>query len=79
MSYWDISEMAADVDLTARIWACAAQEHQDVVNLLRVCSAPGWDAAWASAVAGGVEQPGRDQGVISDGMILGSVQAEAAP
>lgn len=79
MSYWDIAEMAQDVDLNARIWACAAQEHLDTVNILRVCSAPGWDAAWASAIAGDVDRPGKDPGVISDPMILSAVQAEAGP
>lgn len=79
MSYWDISEMAQDIDMQARIWACAAQEHLDSVNILRICAAPGWDAAWASAVAAGVERPGKDPAVISDEMILSSVQSEAGP
>ena len=76
MSYWDISEMAQDSDLIARIWACAAQEHL-VVEILRICAAPGWDAAWSSAIASEIDRPGKDAGVISDAMILASVQTEA--
>jgi hypothetical protein len=79
MSYFDIADMAQNQDLQDRIYACAAQEHLDSVNVLRICAAPGWDAAWSSAITSGVENPGRDPGVISDEMILSSVQAEAAP
>ena len=38
-------------------------------------SAPGWSEAWESAVAGGVEAPGLDPAVITDGMILSQVQS----
>lgn len=79
MSYWDIAEMAKDLDLQARIWACAAQEDVAVVNMLQICAAPGWDTEWASAAAGGVARPGKDPAVISDAEILSSVQANAAP
>ena len=83
MGYWEISEMAADHDLTARVRACAAQEipaDQDpyqwqAANMLDVCAQPGWDAAWSSAAAAGTADPGRDPGVITDGMILSGVQA----
>lgn len=81
MSYWDISEMSLNVDLIQRVQACAAQEYPDTnpyvwqaEHILAVCAAPGWDAAWASAVASGVARPGKDAGVISDGEILASVQ-----
>jgi hypothetical protein len=79
MGYWDISQMSADADLAARITACGAQERPaGVLNLLLVCAAPGWDAAWASAIAGGNQTPGRDPAVITDGMILSAVQAQPA-
>jgi len=83
MSYWDIAEMAADSDLQRRITAAAAQEQDGDpwawvgVHLLNVCAQPGWDAAWASAVAAENPSPGRDPGVITDGMILSGVQAVA--
>ena len=38
-------------------------------------ASPGWGAAWDSALAGGDENPGRDPAVISDAMILSTVQA----
>jgi hypothetical protein len=80
MSYWDIAEMAADVDIQDRVAACAAQEQPDEPrawmygHILNVTAQPGWPEAWAAAVAGGVENPGRDPGVITDGMVLSGVQ-----
>lgn len=42
-------------------------------------AAPGWDAAWESAMVSHPDDdnydPGRDQGVITDGQILSEVQA----
>lgn len=82
MSYWDISQMAADPDLLARVAACAAQEQDSpgawqwaVDNMLVLAAQPGWAEAWASAQASGNPAPGRDPGVITDGMILAAVQA----
>jgi hypothetical protein len=44
-------------------------------------SSPGWGAAWDSALAGHPDdpeyQPGKDPAVITDGMILSTVQALA--
>lgn len=80
MSYWDISEMSADGDLTARVAACAAQEGKaDPRNwadqhMLLLAASPGWSEAWASAVASGNERPGKDAAVITDPMILAAVQ-----
>lgn len=81
MSYWDQAMMAADSDLFLRCRACAAQEGATDPNtwtsdnMLALAAQPGWDAAWASAVASGTPQPGRDPAVISDPMILAAVQA----
>ena len=83
MSYWDIATMAADSDLFIRCRACAATENIPDPNqwtsdhMLDLAAEPGWSDAWASAVAGDVANPGRDPGVISDGMILSGVQAVA--
>lgn len=85
MAYWDIAAMSADMDLTARVSACAAQEgiadprEWAADHMLTIAAAPGWSEAWASAVAGGNETPGRDGAVITDPMILSEVQAENAP
>jgi hypothetical protein len=87
MGYWEIAEMAQDLDLAARIQAAAAQEITDdrspyawqAENMLDLCASPGWDAAWSSAAAGGNEAPGRDPGVITDGMILSAVQSILTP
>jgi hypothetical protein len=42
-------------------------------------AAPGWDAAWESSLAGHPDDefwdPGQDEAVITDGMILSQVQA----
>ena len=81
MSYKSVADMAENYALNRRIIAGAAKESVDNpegwVQLYRweVASQPGWDAAWDSAVAGGVTDPGSDEGVITDGMILSGVQA----
>src|SRR4051812_18670467 len=54
MSYWDIADMAGNLDLQARIYACVAQETGTTggtVEFLVICGAPGWADAWASALA----------------------------
>lgn len=81
MSYNSVAEMARSMSLTQRIIAAAAKEsverpEQWAQNYRwEVASQPGWDAAWDSAVAGGVPDPGKDEAVITDGMILSGVQA----
>ena len=47
-------------ELELKMWYFAAQ--------------PGWALAWESALAVGIVDPGRDAGVITDGMILSAVQ-----
>jgi hypothetical protein len=46
-------------------------------------SSPGWGAAWDSALAGHPDEPdyepGKDPAVITDGMILSTVQALGTP
>jgi hypothetical protein len=79
--YNSVADMAEDFALGRRITAAAAKESidnpQGWTQLFRweVASQPGWDAAWDSAVAGGVPSPGADEAVITDGMILAGVQA----
>ena len=93
MTYADQHAMSQDYDLVNRITACAATQKLPLDpflmrggprewasrNAVRVTGQPGWEAAWASAVAGNVEKPGLNQGVISDGMILSGVQAVLNP
>ena len=84
MSYWDIAQMSTDTDLNSRITASASQEGRPDPqqwawdNMWTLTASPGWGEAWASAVAGGNEHPGRDAAVITDGMILSAVQAAPA-
>jgi hypothetical protein len=84
VSYFTISQMSHDPDLHERVSACAAQEQPDnpvqwaADNMLLLAAAPGWDAAWSSALAAGNPAPGRDEAVITDGMILAAVQAAVA-
>lgn len=82
MSYNDVASMASTNTLQNRVTACAATEGEQypvnwmAQNIWTVVSAPGWDASWASALAGGQtpEEAGENEGVITDAMILGSVQ-----
>jgi hypothetical protein len=84
MSYKSVADMAENFALNRRITAGAAKESidnpQGWVQLYRweVAGQPGWDAAWDSAVAGGVVDPGNDEAVITDGMILSGIQAVVA-
>lgn len=84
MSYKTVADMAESFSLNRRLNAGAAKESIENptqwVNLYRweIASQPGWDAAWDSAVAGGVTDPGADEAVITDGMILSGVQAVVA-
>lgn len=92
MTYADQHAMSRDSDLVARITACAATQElppgplftrggpREWVsrNAIRVTAKPNWPEAWASAIAASVVNPGLDQGVISDGMILSAVQAVLA-
>lgn len=80
MAYYHIAQLSNDSDFLQRCTACAvveniAQAEQWVaVNRWRLAAAPGFSDAYASAVAGSVENPGRDEAVISDLQILSAVQ-----
>lgn len=91
MSYLDIAHMTTSVSLQSRLAAAAAQEQGSgaelapdmpevwaSVNRWKLAAAPGWADAWASAEAGNIEDPGADEGVITDAMILSQVQAVLA-
>lgn len=85
MSYNDVAQMAFTNSLSKRITACAAIEGESSApswtgqNIWAVVAAPGWGAAWSYAMDSNPdadpEVVGADEGVITDGMILSSVQA----
>lgn len=85
MSYWDQADLADDGDLRRRVIACAAREHVAdpeswaYMRRWELSTQPGWVDAYASARADSVEFPGRDEVVISDGMILAAVQTLKQP
>lgn len=80
MSYLDIANMTVSGPLMQRITACAAEQGSTTPDAWlgehrwTLCASPGWDDAWASAVAAGNPDPGADEAVISDAMILSAVQ-----
>lgn len=87
MTYLTQSIIADDAYMRLRVASCAAQEGCTEVGIdpdmwtfdwRRVwASAPDWDAAWESAMAADppLDEPGKDEGVITDGMITAQVQA----
>ena len=86
MSYSTISRCANDQAFVTRVNACIAQEQlakNEPVNpaglmpslVWAVASASDVEQAYASALAANHGNPGGDESVISDGMILANVQA----
>lgn len=94
MSYATISIIAQDPDIASRVRGCIASEvvanQYTSMSTLRtrldlsaamwlLAAAPGWGAAWESALAStrATDAPpiGADSAVITDGMILSAVQA----
>lgn len=90
MAYYDVALLSSDSDFLAR---CAAAYSVDTLGDADrtnpsdwanthgwdLASAPGFGDAYASAVAGGVPNPGRDPAVISDAQILSAVQFLLTP
>lgn len=83
MSYLTQSEIAANEAMQARVAQAVAgeglQDNPDswAYNMRRTwSSAPGWDSAWESAlVAAPGSDPGINEAVITDSMILSQVQS----
>lgn len=86
MSYTTVHQCAQDAALNARLTAAIAEEQRAkgdttdpgaLVGTLvwSVAAAPDIEAAYASALAGGNPDPGGDESVITDQMILSAVQA----
>lgn len=85
MSYSTQADLANDGDLRRRVTACAATEHIESPEMFaydnrwELSTQPGWDAAYARAIADGDTKPGANEGVITDGMILAAVKALSLP
>lgn len=81
MSYYDGYLLGTDQDFTNRIGFAAETEglgfQWGIDHRMSIAAAPGFSDAYASALAGGVPNPGRDQAVISDAQLLSAIQAEA--
>lgn len=85
MSYATQSQLAQDQDFVNRCNACAAKEINPAsptnplsyvaTNIWALAAAPGFDAAYESAIAAGIGRPGWEPSVISDGQILSAMQA----
>lgn len=88
MSYSTISTMQGSVSLLRRCTAAVAGEvtsggqpgdtafapQWTAERSWDLAATPGWAAKWESAVASGVEDPGADEGVITDADVLARIQ-----
>lgn len=82
MSYSAQAQLSQDENFRLRIAACAAVEvrstHQPYKwaddHIWWVAAAPGFAAAYESALVANVDTPGKDPAVISDAQILSVVQ-----
>jgi hypothetical protein len=85
MSYRTLAQLAHDEHFLTRVTACAATENiagperWSRENQWQLAAAPGFDDAYAYAKNTGVEDPGNNEGVINDSMILSAVQAIRGP
>lgn len=80
MSYNTAADLAYDMSLQRRVIACVALEGgADPVQWASkkawpLAAQPGWADAYASAIATETPDPGKDEAVITDAMILAAVQ-----
>jgi hypothetical protein len=83
MAYYDVSLLSADNDFLQRCSACGATEGMTdpwtwtVSHQWELAATPSFGDKYAYAIAMGIQNPGRDQSVISDAEILSAVQALA--
>jgi hypothetical protein len=83
MAYYDVATLTQDAQFQMRVTACYSTEPGTTddpatwaaLHAWDIAGAPGFGDAYASAIAGGVPEPGRDPAVISDAQILSAVQA----
>jgi hypothetical protein len=86
VSYSTINKCANDLALQGRVTAaCAAEGRSQDANaamnqvIWGVSAASDVEAAYASALAANNPNPGGDETVVTDGMILANVQANLPP
>jgi hypothetical protein len=85
MSYSTVQKCANDYALRGRVAGCCAKEgaenpEQAAGDLMwKVSAASDIEAAYASALASNNPNPGGDETVITDQMILSTVQANLPP
>lgn len=85
MSFNTVYQCANDQALLARVAACAAKEGVSPPEpaayavIWPIASASDVEAAYASAIAAENPNPGGDESVITDGMILSKFQANWPP
>jgi hypothetical protein len=85
VSYSSIFASANDAELYGRITAAVAQEGAEAPNeaanqvLWPVVTASDIEAAYEAALVSGNPNPGGDESVITDQMILSTIQAHLAP
>lgn len=85
MGFYEVSLLRGDTAFLDRVAACYASETPlgegvdpslwATQHSWDVASAPGFGDAYASAIAGDIENPGADPSVITDNQILAAVQA----
>jgi len=81
MAFFDVSLLAGDNDFIQRIRACASTEGEldpigwTQAHIWQLAGTPGFGDKYGYAIETGVQNPGRNQSVISDGDILSAVQA----
>lgn len=81
MSFQSVSQCAADTSFIARVTGCAAKEGvdppEDAAQSTKwaIAAASDIEAAYESALAANNPDPGGDESVITDGMILSAFQA----
>ena len=80
MTYATIAQMAGDNDLLQRAAACAAREGiadpwgWAARHARQLAASPGWEDAYASALAAKTDRPGWSDAVVTDQVILTAVQ-----
>lgn len=85
MTYLDQAAIAENASMIKRVAQCAAQQNIEnpdqwtSMNRRTWAASPGWEDAWASALASHEDNPsydpGADQAVITDAQILAQVQS----
>lgn len=81
MSYKTQALLAADSGILYRVAACAASEDIEepvgwaFSRAWQLSAQPGWVQAYKYAIDSGGDEPGANEGAITDSMILSAVQS----